>query len=142
MEKVSALSNSGKIDVLLNSNLHAIHGNGHLQSVSVLDHEKKIHELESDCLIPLFGLSPKLGPIASWGLHLEKNTIAVNTRDYSTSIPGIFAIGDINTYPGKLKLILCGFHEAAIMAHSAFDFVYPDQKRSFKYTTVNGINPF
>jgi thioredoxin reductase (NADPH) len=142
VEKVSALSNAGKIDVLLNSNLQAIYGNGHLQSVAVQDHEKRIHQLESNYLIPLFGLSPKLGPIASWGLQLEKNTIMVNTRDYSTSVPGIFAIGDINTYPGKLKLILCGFHEAAIMMHSAFTFVYPDQKPSFKYTTVNGINPF
>jgi thioredoxin reductase (NADPH) len=90
----------------------------------------------------LFGLSPKLGPLANWGLNLDKNAIVVNTLDFSTSEPGIFAIGDINTYPGKLKLILCGFHEAALMAQGAFGFVYPDEKISFKYTTVNGVNAF
>ena len=87
-------------------------------------------------------MSPKLGPIADWGLEIDKSAVLVNTEDFSTNIPGIFAIGDINTYPGKLKLILCGFHEGALMAQGAFKFVYPDQKLSFKYTTVNGINEF
>ena len=96
----------------------------------------------TDHFIPLFGLSPKLGPIADWGLQIEKNAIEVNTFDYSTNIPGIFAIGDINTYPGKLKLILCGFHEATLMCQSAFKIVYPDRKISFKYTTVNGVEGF
>ena len=81
---------------------------------------------------------PKLGPIANWGLNLDKNAINVNTEDYSTNIEGVYAIGDINTYPGKLKLILSGFHEAALMAHSAFKHVFPDGKQSFKYTTVLG----
>ncbi len=141
-EKVFHLASEGKIDLLLNANLHAVNGNGVVKSVSIINKEKQIHEVDSDYLIPLFGLSPKLGPIAEWGLNLDKNAIVVNTFDYSTNVPGIFAIGDINTYPGKLKLILCGFHEAALMAQSAFKFVYPEQKISFKYTTVNGVNSF
>ncbi|HCN83026.1 MAG TPA: ferredoxin--NADP(+) reductase, partial [Sphingobacteriaceae bacterium] len=77
--------------------------------------------------IPLFGLSPKLGPISDWGLNMDKSAIEVRTADFSTNVARIYAIGDINTYPGKLKLILCGFHEAALMAQSAFKYVYPDQ---------------
>ena len=94
--------------------------------------------LATDYWIPLFGLTPKLGPIINWQLNLDKNSIVVNNEDYSTNIPGIYAIGDINTYPGKLKLILSGFHEAALMSHSAFKYVFPDGKKSFKYTTVLG----
>lgn len=141
-EKVFHLASEGKIDLLLNANLHAVNGNGVVKSVSIINKEKQIREVDSDYLIPLFGLSPKLGPIAEWGLNLDKNAIVVDTFDYSTNVPGIFAIGDINTYPGKLKLILCGFHEAALMAQSAFKFVYPEQKISFKYTTVNGVSSF
>jgi len=141
-EKVHALAQAGKIDLVLSSNLQTVQGNGVLKSVSYADKEKQLREIEADYLIPLFGLSPKLGPIADWGLSLDKSAINVNTFDYSTSVEGIFAIGDINTYPGKLKLILSGFHEGALMAQSAFKFVYPDQKLSFKYTTVNGVNAF
>lgn len=141
-EKVFALAKEGKIDLLLGTNLQAVSGNGHLAAVSCIDASKNVLTIDSDYLIPLFGLSPKLGPIGEWGLTLDKNAIAVNTIDYSTNIPGIFAIGDINTYPGKLKLILSGFHEGALMAQGAFRFVYPDQKLSFKYTTVNGVNAF
>ncbi len=141
-DKVFDLARKGKINLLLNANLHGVHGNGVVNSISYVDRDKKINEVDTDFLIPLYGLSPKLGPIADWGLQLDKNAIMVNTLDYSTNVSGIFAIGDINTYPGKLKLILCGFHEAALMAQSAFRFVYPDQKVSFKYTTVNGISSF
>jgi thioredoxin reductase (NADPH) len=141
-EKVVALAEQGKINLLLSSNLQSVNGNGTLSSVSYTNKENQSFEIEADYLIPLFGLSPKLGPIAEWGLNLDKNAIAVDTFDYSTNIEGIFAIGDINTYPGKLKLILCGFHEGALMAQSAFRFVYPNQKLSFKYTTVNGVNAF
>jgi thioredoxin reductase (NADPH) len=141
-EKVSALAREGRINLMLGTTLQGVSGNGHLSGVSVIDRDKNLRHLESDYLIPLFGLSPKLGPIAEWGLALDKHAIQVNTTDYSTNIPGIFAIGDINTYPGKLKLILSGFHEAALMAQGAFRFVYPDEKLSFKYTTVNGVNPF
>ena len=141
-EKVVELAKEGKINLLLSANLTAIKGDGKLEAITITGKDKKATELEADYLIPLFGLSPKLGPIAEWGLNLNKNAIEVNTFDYATNIPGIFAIGDINTYPGKLKLILCGFHEAALMAQSAFAFVYPNQKLSFKYTTVNGVNSF
>lgn len=140
--KVFELARAGKINLLMNTNLKSVSGNGHLASVSCVDGEKNVRTIDSDYLIPLFGLSPKLGPIGQWGLTLDKNAIPVNTIDYSTNIAGIYAIGDINTYPGKLKLILSGFHEAALMAQSAFKFVFPDQKLSFKYTTVNGVNAF
>ena len=83
-------------------------------------------------------LTPKLGPIGDWGLELENDAVVVNTLDYSTSLPGVYAIGDINTYPGKLKLILCGFHEAALMCQGAFKYIFPDKKYTLKYTTVNG----
>lgn len=142
VDKVKNLSDQGKIDLVLNNNLHALNGNGHLKSVEVIDKTKVKQHINADYLIPLFGLSPKLGPIAEWGLNLDKNAIVVNTEDYSTNVPGIFAIGDINTYAGKLKLILCGFHEAALMAQSAFKIINPDKKLSLKYTTVNGITPF
>lgn len=141
-EKVFELSEKGKVNLLLSSNISTIKGNGVLQSVEIINAEKLSHEIQADYLIPLFGLSPKLGPIAEWGLQIDQNAIIVDTIDYSTNVPGIYAIGDINTYPGKLKLILSGFHEAALMAQSAFKYIYPDQKLSFKYTTVNGVNAF
>jgi thioredoxin reductase (NADPH) len=140
--KVYDLANIGKIDLILSANLKELGGNGKLKSVTLEGKSKEEITIDTDYLIPLFGLSPKLGPIADWGLNIDKNAIEVDTRDYSTGVERIFAIGDINTYPGKLKLILCGFHEAAIMMHAAFKFVYPDQKLSFKYTTVNGVNSF
>ena len=92
--------------------------------------------------IPLFGLSPKLGPIGNWGLEIEKNAIKVDTLDYQTNIPGIFAIGDVNTYPGKLKLILCGFHEATLMCQAAYKIINPGKRYVLKYTTVSGIDGF
>ncbi len=141
-EKVFSLAERGKIKLLLQSNLSSVHGNGTLSHVSIRGREKNETILEADALIPLFGLSPKLGAIADWGLNIDKSAITVDTTDYSTGVERIFAIGDINTYPGKLKLILCGFHEAALMAQSAFKYVHPAEKLSFKYTTVNGINTF
>jgi len=141
-EKVFQLATNGKINLVLKSNISKIDGNGHLKQVHITDDKNEVNVVNADYLVPLFGLSPKLGPIAGWGLQIEKSAIAVQTTDYSTNIPGIYAIGDINTYPGKLKLILCGFHEAAMMAQSAFKYVYPDQRLSFKYTTVNGIHAF
>jgi thioredoxin reductase (NADPH) len=140
-DKVFELAQANKIRLLLNANLHSLDGDEALKAVHITDQANAISTFEADYLIPLFGLSPKLGPIADWQLGIDKSAIVVNTEDYSTNIPGIYAIGDINTYPGKLKLILCGFHEAALMAQSAFKYIYPDQKLSFKYTTVNGITP-
>jgi thioredoxin reductase (NADPH) len=141
-EKVVELAQQGKIRLLLESQITDLAGNGHLQSLSVTTRHQGNLLLEADHLIPLFGLTPKLGPIANWGLALDKSAIEVNVDDYSTSVAGMYAIGDINTYTGKLKLILSGFHEAALMAQSAFKYVYPQQKLSFKYTTVNGVNAF
>ena len=106
-------------------------------------HKEQEKKIEIDYFIPLFGLTPKLGPIADWGLEIEKNAIKVNNSfDYQTNIPGIYAIGDVNTYPGKLKLILCGFHEATLMCHSAYSRIYPEKKNILKYTTVSGITGF
>ncbi|MFN7329558.1 MAG: ferredoxin--NADP(+) reductase, partial [Bacteroidota bacterium] len=97
---------------------------------------------EADHFVPLFGLTPSLGPIADWGFEIEKNAVKVNTFDYSTNRKGVFAVGDINTYPGKLKLILCGFHEGTLAVQSAFAKIYPNKKNVLKYTTVNGVNGF
>ena len=110
--------------------------------MEVIERDNQTSVIKADHLIPLFGLTPKLGPIADWGLNVDKSAIMVDTVDYSTNVKGVYAIGDINIYPGKLKLILCGFHEAALMAQSAFKHVYPDQKLSFKYTTVYGVSAF
>lgn len=141
-EKVFNLAQNGKINLLLSHNLQRLNGNGHLESVLMTNKSKEEVVINTDHFIPLYGLSPKLGPIADWGLNIDKNAIEVNTFDYSTNVERIYAIGDINTYPGKLKLILCGYHETALMVQSAFKYVYPEQKLSFKYTTVNGINAF
>lgn len=141
-DKVYELAQQGAINLLLSHNLADVHGSDFLSHVIAINKQREEIKMEADYFIPLFGLTPKLGPIANWGLNIDKNAIEVNTMDYSTNVARIYAIGDINTYPGKLKLILCGYHEAALMAQSAFKFVYPDQKLSFKYTTVNGINTF
>ncbi len=140
--KVMALADQKKINLKLNANVTAILGNGRLNACTIEDKAKNTETIAVDYFIPLFGLSPKLGPIADWNLNLDKNAVAVNTEDYSTNISGIYAIGDINTYPGKLKLILCGFHEAALMSHSAYRIVSGGKKPSFKYTTVNGAPSF
>ena len=92
-------------------------------------------EIPCDVVLPFFGLTMKLGPIADWGLNLHENLIPVDTEKFETSTPGIFAIGDINTYPGKLKLILCGFHEGALAAQKVHRYVYPDKRLLFQYTT-------
>jgi len=141
-EKVFDLANQGKINLILQSHITEIRGNGHLQEVVMVNRDSEQSVIATDHLIPLYGLTPKLGPIADWGLNINHSAIEVNTVDYSTNVKGIYAIGDINTYPGKLKLILCGFHEAALMAQSAFKHVYPEQKLSFKYTTVYGVSAF
>jgi thioredoxin reductase (NADPH) len=141
VEKVLELAHEGKVNLLTDAQAVALQGNGALTGVVI--EQAGTHVVQpTDHFIPLFGLSPKLGPIGDWRLQIDKNAITVNTFDYATDIPGIYAIGDINTYPGKLKLILCGFHEATLMCQSAFKRVYPDRKISFKYTTVNGVEGF
>ncbi|MDB5023054.1 MAG: NAD(P)/FAD-dependent oxidoreductase [Mucilaginibacter sp.] len=137
-EKVFELAKIGKIDLYLKTRVVSLDGAGHLEALCLVGPEGQ-SIINAEHFVPLFGLSPKLGPIENWGLAIDKSAIEVNTTDYSTNIEGIYAIGDINIYPGKLKLILCGFHEAALMAQSAFKYVYPDQRLTFKYTTVYGI---
>lgn len=142
VDKVMNLAKSGKINLITNAQAIGLNGNGVLKEVIIEEDNKSPYAYEVDHFIPLFGLAPKLGPLSDWGLEIEDNAIKVNTFDYSTNIPGVYAIGDINTYPGKLKLILCGFHEGTLMVQSAFKHIYPDQKLSFKYTTVTGITGF
>jgi thioredoxin reductase (NADPH) len=143
VQKVMDLNAQGKIKLKTYTEVKELKGNEHLTSVRTFNKKEEQDEwIETDYFLPLFGLSPKLGPIADWDLEIEKNAIKVNTFDYSTNIPGIYAIGDINTYEGKLKLILCGFHEATLMVQSAFKRIYPDKNLVLKYTTVNGVNGF
>jgi len=142
VEKAFELAESGRIKLLTDAQAVGLKGNGRLTDV-VIKHKTEGEVVKStDHFIPLFGLSPKLGPIADWGLNIDKNAIEVDTFDYSTNVPGIYAVGDINTYPGKLKLILCGFHEATMMVQSAYKRINPDKKLSLKYTTVNGVQGF
>ena len=145
VEKVQELKNLGKINLITPAEVTALEGDEFLKAVTIHksgENEEKVR-IEVDDFIPLFGLSPKLGPIGDWGLEIEKNAIKVdNTLDYQTNIPGVYAIGDVNTYPGKLKLILCGFHEATLMCQSAFQRIYPDKKYVMKYTTVGGVTGF
>ncbi|MEO5905626.1 MAG: NAD(P)/FAD-dependent oxidoreductase [Saprospiraceae bacterium] len=140
-DKMFNLVHEKKVDLITNAHVAELLGDQKLEGV-VVEQDGVRREMEVDYFIPLFGLTPKLGPIAEWGLNLEKNAIKVDSLDCSTNVKGIYAIGDINTYHGKLKLILCGFHEGTIMCQSAFHLVYPDQKLSFKYTTVTGIEGF
>ena len=144
VEKVQALKNIGKINLITPAEVVDLKGSGKLEAVVIHksgDQDEEITK-EIDEFIPLFGLSPKLGPIGNWGLEIEKNAIKVDTFDYQTNIPGIYAIGDVNTYPGKLKLILCGFHEATLMCQSAYQRIFPDKKYVMKYTTVGGVSGF
>lgn len=142
VEKVKALQESGRVNLLTNSEVTALHGNGKLDCITIQGREDGEMTVAADHFIPLFGLSPKLGPIKDWGLNLSKESIEVNTLDYSTNVPGIYAIGDINNYEGKLRLILCGFHEATLMVQSAYKRIYPEKNLVLKYTTVSGVNGF
>ncbi|WP_209401837.1 NAD(P)/FAD-dependent oxidoreductase [Pseudozobellia sp. WGM2] len=144
VEKVQQLKNEGKVNLITPAEIVGLNGKDKLESVLIRKKTTAVEDitLEVDSFIALFGLSPKLGPIGDWGLEIEKNAIKVNTFDYQTNVPGIYAIGDINTYPGKLKLILCGFHEATLMCQSAYQRIYPDKKYVMKYTTVGGVTGF
>lgn len=145
VEKVGELKRNGKIRLITPAEVIGLQGNGRLESVlvRVSGEVEEDLQLDTDAFIPLFGLTPKLGPLANWGLEIEKNAIKVNNAlDYQTNIPGVYAIGDVNTYPGKLKLILCGFHEATLMCQSAYQRINPDKRYVMKYTTVGGIQGF
>ncbi|MDD1553685.1 NAD(P)/FAD-dependent oxidoreductase [Riemerella anatipestifer] len=142
VEKVQELKNQGKINLVTPAEVVELKGANTLESI-VIEREGEKTEIETDYFIPLFGLTPKLGPIANWGLEIEKNSIKVNNAlDYQTNREGIYAIGDINTYPGKLKLILCGFHEATLMCQSVYNRLNPGKKYVLKYTTVSGVDGF
>ncbi|TSJ48069.1 NAD(P)/FAD-dependent oxidoreductase [Fluviicola chungangensis] len=142
VQKVIDLADSGKIMLITEAEVTDLKGGRVLEEV-VISHSKNGEIItKADHFIPLFGLKPSLGPIADWGLEIEKGAIRVNTLDYSTNIPGIYAIGDVNTYENKLKLILCGFHEGTLAVQSAFARIHPDKKNILKYTTVNGVNGF
>ncbi len=130
-----ALVDSGKMDFVLGQVTAVKGGDGQLSALTIRRENGEIYDHPADVMLPFFGLTMKLGPIANWGLNLHENLIPTDTEKFETSVPGIFAVGDINTYPGKLKLILCGFHEAALAAQRAHHYVYPNKKLTFQYTT-------
>src|SRR5690242_6342361 len=135
VEQMRALVSSGKMDLKLGQ-VRALEGEGgKLKGATIKGNDNSITTMSCDTMLPFFGLTMKLGPVANWGIELENNLVPVETSAFETSVPGIFAIGDINTYPGKLKLILCGFHEGALMAQKAHRYVYPDKRLVFQYTT-------
>ena len=142
VEKVQELKSSGKIKLITPAEVVGFNGSERIESLDIEMNGTRMN-VPTDYFIPLFGLTPKLGAIANWGLEIEKNAIKVNNAlDYQTNIDGIYAIGDVNTYPGKLKLILCGFHEATLMCQSAYNRINPGKRYVLKYTTVSGVNGF
>jgi len=142
VKQIQKLKDKNIVDVITPAQLVAINGRDKVESIDLKVNEE-ILTIETDFIIPLYGLIPKMNIFKDWGLNIEKNAISVNNAlDYSTNIKGIYAIGDINHYPGKLKLILSGFHEAAVMCHSAYNYINPDKKNILKYTTVSGIKGF
>ena len=135
VNKMRALVAEGKMEFIV-ANIKALQGSeGALSAITLNNKERGDFPLPCDTLLPFFGLTMKLGPVANFGLNLNENLIPVDTATFESSVPGIFAIGDINTYPGKLKLILSGFHEGALMAQKAFRYCRPDEKLRFQYTT-------
>ena len=134
VNKVMKLIDDGSINFELGQVKELVGSDGQLNKIICKDKEEE-KEIKCEAMLPFFGLTMKLGPVANWGLNLEQNLIKVNTETFETNQKGIFAIGDINYYPGKLKLILCGFHEGALMAQKAYQYIYPDKKVIFQYTT-------
>jgi thioredoxin reductase (NADPH) len=142
VQQIIDLAETGKISLITQAEVVGLNGSDHLESVTIKHKVEGESVKETDHFIPLFGLKPSLGPIANWGMNIEKNAIQVDSMDYSTNIPGIYAVGDVNTYTNKLKLILCGFHEGTMAVQSAFSRIHPEKKNVLKYTTVNGITGF
>ncbi len=135
VNKMRALLAEGKIDLMLGQVTGLEGEDGVLRAALAKPDKGDPYRVECDAMLPFFGLTMKLGPVGNWGIELEDDLIPVDTAAFETNVPGIFAIGDINTYPGKLKLILCGFHEAALMAQKAYHYVFPDKRLVFQYTT-------
>ena len=137
------LAEKGEMTIMTHAEVTGVIGTEKLEQVLIQQNNREAQNIDVDAWLPLFGLSPKLGPMADWGLEIEKNAVVVdNTLDYQTNIPGVFAVGDVNTYPGKLKLILCGFHEATLAVQTAYKIIHPDKRFTLKYTTVQGVQGF
>ena len=136
-DKVKKLSKKGKIELLTKYQLSSVTGDKKIESIGIKHDEGSIKNIETDYLLGFFGLIMKLGPIANWGLNLDKKHIPVNTENFETNQKGIFAIGDICTYLGKLKLILSGFHEGALAARGCFKYARPDEKLRFEFSTTS-----
>lgn len=139
VQKMQELAAAGKVRFIEGTAVSLATSGDRLTGVNVKDAAGAMHALPADCLLAFFGLSPKLGPIAEWGLELEKKALKVDTEKFQTSIPGIFAVGDINTYPGKKKLILSGFHEAALAAFAIQHYLYPQKRQFLQYTTTSPV---
>lgn len=138
--QLEAAAGRGEVEMVIPYNLHALRGvNGVLEAVEVMDLDDGARALPADVLLPFFGLSMDLGPIATWGLALERGHVAVAQATCATSVPGVFAIGDVAAYAGKRKLILIGFSEAALAAYAIHPIVYPDQALHFEYSTTKGV---
>ena len=137
IDKVNQLKEEGKIEIYTKYQLDSVEGDDKIESINIKHDDESIKEIKTDYVLGFFGLIMKLGPIAEWGLNLDKKTIPVNTENFETNKEGIFAIGDICSYPGKLKLILSGFHEGALAARGCFKYAKPDEKYRFEFTTAS-----
>ena len=137
IDKVNQLKKEGKIEIYTKCQLDSVEGDDKIESINIKHDDESIKEIKTDYVLGFFGLIMKLGPIAEWGLNLDKKTIPVNTENFETNKEGIFAIGDICSYPGKLKLILSGFHEGALAARGCFKYAKPDEKYRFEFTTAS-----
>ena len=135
IDKVNQLKEEGKIEVYTKYQLDSLKGTDKIENINIKHDDNSIKEIKTDYVLGFFGLIMKLGPIAEWGLNLDKKTVPVNTESFETNKEGIFAIGDICSYPGKLKLILSGFHEGALAARGCFKYAKPDEKYRFEFTT-------
>ena len=135
IDKANQLKEEGKIEIYTKYQLNSVSGNEKVESINIKHDDESIKEIKTDYVLGFFGLIMQLGPIAEWGLNLDKKTIPVNTESFETNKEGIFAIGDICSYPGKLKLILSGFHEGALAARGCFKYAKPDEKYRFEFTT-------
>ena len=136
-QMVKKIEKEGKLKIKTPFQIQSIEGKDKISSITVVNEEGKTEEIKTDFVLGFFGLIMKLGPIAEWGLNLDKKTIPVNTENFQTNKEGIFAIGDICNYPGKLKLILSGFHEGALAARACFKFARPNEKYRFEFTTTS-----
>jgi thioredoxin reductase (NADPH) len=137
INKVKQLGKKGKIEILTQYQLSSVEGANKINSIDIKHEDGSIKKIETDYVLGFFGLIMQLGPILNWGLNLDKKHIPVNTKNFETNQKGIFAIGDISTYPGKLKLILSGFHEGALAARGCFKYARPDENLRFEFSTTS-----